>query len=173
MTRDQLRLRWTRAMTPRLSLLAGLRGTHDDDVDTDVARSSRARYATGDVGLQWRWQEEFSLRVAYDYTWQEFDDADQRRHVERRHDFVHLSTPATSPRKERLTMDSDINPEFSDYIHAIARRKALLFGVAIPDRGARDPAVGRAARHLHVVGAGGDRRAVEHRSRWPRPRGGE
>jgi len=73
-TRDQLRLRWTRAMTPRLSLLAGLRGTHDEDVDpvsTFVPRS----YATGDVGLQWRWQEEFSLRVAYDYTWQEFDDA--------------------------------------------------------------------------------------------------
>ena len=32
-------------------------------------------YATGDVGLQWRWQEEFSLQVAYDYTWQEFDDS--------------------------------------------------------------------------------------------------
>lgn len=29
-------------------------------------------------------------------------------------------------------MDSDSNAEFSGYIHAIARRKALLFGVAIP-----------------------------------------
>ena len=29
-------------------------------------------YATGDIGLQWRWQEEFSLRLTYDYTWQEF-----------------------------------------------------------------------------------------------------
>ena len=29
-------------------------------------------------------------------------------------------------------MDSQASPEFSDYIHAIARRKALLFGVAIP-----------------------------------------
>jgi succinoglycan biosynthesis transport protein ExoP len=29
-------------------------------------------------------------------------------------------------------MDSDANPEFSGYIHAIARRKALLFGIAIP-----------------------------------------
>jgi polysaccharide biosynthesis transport protein len=29
-------------------------------------------------------------------------------------------------------MDSDSNPEFSGYIHAIARRKALLFGIAIP-----------------------------------------
>jgi protein tyrosine kinase modulator len=29
-------------------------------------------------------------------------------------------------------MDSDANPEFSGYLHAIARRKALLFGIAIP-----------------------------------------
>ena len=29
-------------------------------------------------------------------------------------------------------MDNDSNPEFSGYLHAIARRKALLFGVAIP-----------------------------------------
>jgi hypothetical protein len=71
--RDQLRLRWTRAMTPRLSLLAGLRGTHDDDVDT--ASTFRPRtYASGDLGLQWRWQQEYALRIAYDYTWQEFRD---------------------------------------------------------------------------------------------------
>jgi hypothetical protein len=75
--RDQLRLRWTRAMTPRLSFLAGLRGTHDDQLDEASGFSSftERSYATGDVGLQWRWQEEFSLRVAYDYTWQEFRDA--------------------------------------------------------------------------------------------------
>ncbi len=29
-------------------------------------------------------------------------------------------------------MDTDANPEFSGYLHAIGRRKALLFGVAIP-----------------------------------------
>lgn len=77
-SRDQLRLRWSRAMTPRLSLVAGLRGTHDEDVDDSVLSTFTERsYATGDLGLQWFWQEEFSLRVAYDYTWQEFDsDAD-------------------------------------------------------------------------------------------------
>ena len=73
-TRDQLRLRWTRDLTPRLSFLAGLRGTHDEDVTQDSSYQPRS-YATGDVGLQWRWQEEFSLRLAYDYTWQDFDDA--------------------------------------------------------------------------------------------------
>ena len=29
-------------------------------------------------------------------------------------------------------MDSDSNPELSGYIHAIARRKAMLLGIAIP-----------------------------------------
>jgi hypothetical protein len=70
-TRDSLRLRFTRAMTPRLSLLGGLRGTHDDAVDPASGLGARS-YATGDIGLQWRWQEEFSLHLAYDYTWQEF-----------------------------------------------------------------------------------------------------
>jgi hypothetical protein len=71
--RDQLRARWTRDMTPRLALLAGLRGTHDDAVDSDSLYQART-YLTGDVGLQWRWQEEFSLRVVFDYTWQDFEN---------------------------------------------------------------------------------------------------
>jgi hypothetical protein len=71
-TRDQLRLRLTRAMTPRLELLAGLRGIHDDEVDDASAFTARS-YATADLGLQWRWQEEFAFRIAADYTWQEFD----------------------------------------------------------------------------------------------------
>jgi hypothetical protein len=74
-TRDQLRLRWTRAMTPRLNFLAGLRGTHDEDVDSASTSFQPRSYATADIGLQWRWQEEFSLRAAFDYTWQEFKDA--------------------------------------------------------------------------------------------------
>ncbi len=77
-SRDQVRLRWNRAMTPRLSLVAGLRGTHDEDLDdSGFSTFTERTYATGDIGLQWFWQEEFSLRVAYDYTWQEFEnDAD-------------------------------------------------------------------------------------------------
>jgi hypothetical protein len=73
-TRDQLRLQLTRAMTPRLELLAGLRGIHDDEVD-DASGFTPRSYATANVGLQWRWQEEFAFRIAADYTWQEFDDA--------------------------------------------------------------------------------------------------
>ena len=72
--REQLRLRWTRDMTPRLQLLAGVRGTRDEGVDPDALFQPRI-YATGDLGLQWHWQEEFSLRLAYDYTWQKFDNS--------------------------------------------------------------------------------------------------
>ena len=53
-TRDQLRVRWTRAMTPRLSLLAGLRGTHDEDVDpvsTFRPRSLRHRRCRAAMAL--------------------------------------------------------------------------------------------------------------------------
>ena len=72
-TRDQLRLRWQRDFTPRLAFLLGVRGTHDESFVEDGLYRPRG-YATGDVGLQWRWREEFSLLAALDYTWQEFDD---------------------------------------------------------------------------------------------------
>lgn len=75
-TRDQLRMRWTRAFTPRLNLLVGLRATRDEDVENTLFTVFTGRkYATGDLGLEWRWQEEYSLRAAYDYTWQEYDDS--------------------------------------------------------------------------------------------------
>jgi len=74
-TRDQLRFRWTRDLTPRLSFLAGVRGTHDEDVNQDQQALRPRSYATGDIGLQWRWQEEFALRVTADYTWQKFQAA--------------------------------------------------------------------------------------------------
>ena len=72
-TRDQLRLSWQRDFTPRLAFLLGVRGSHDESFVEDGLYRPRS-YATGDVGLRWRWREEFSLLVAYEYTWQEFDD---------------------------------------------------------------------------------------------------
>ncbi len=75
-TRDQLRLRWTRAFTPRLNLLAGLRAIRDEDTEDDVFSTfTERKYATADLGLEWRWQEEFSLRAVYDFTWQEYADS--------------------------------------------------------------------------------------------------
>lgn len=71
--RDQLRLSWSRDFTPRLALLVGARGTHDEDLAELTVYRPRS-YATGNVGLSWRWREEFSLLVSYDYTWQKFDE---------------------------------------------------------------------------------------------------
>ncbi|HTU66052.1 MAG TPA: hypothetical protein VMF52_08890 [Steroidobacteraceae bacterium] len=71
--RDQLRLRLVRTMTPRLNLVVGVRGTHDDDVD-DTSTYVPRSYATADFGVEWRWQEEWSVRLAGDYTWQKFDN---------------------------------------------------------------------------------------------------
>lgn len=71
--RDQLRLRLVRAMTPRLNLLVGLRGTHDDDVD-DTSSFVPRSYATADLGIEWRMKEEWSIRLAGDYTWQKFQN---------------------------------------------------------------------------------------------------
>lgn len=76
-TRDQLRLRWTRAFTPRVNLVAGLRATHDADVEDELSTFTERKYATGDLGFEWRWQEEFTLSAAYDYTWQEFEGFDR------------------------------------------------------------------------------------------------
>ena len=71
--RDQLRLRLVRAMTPRLNLLMGLRGTHDDDVD-DTSNFTPRSYATADLGVEWRVKEEWSIRLAGDYTWQKYQN---------------------------------------------------------------------------------------------------
>jgi hypothetical protein len=156
--RDQVRVRWTRDITPRLAFLLGLRGSHDEDIREFSAFRPRS-YATGDIGMQWHWEEEFSLRASYEYTWQKFDDA--------------LVDPATSSGASALPFS--INPcnvdaeghtmeprhtEFSDYVHAIGRRKALMIGVAIPIAVLAVLLSLTLAGHIHIVRAGRDRREV-------------
>jgi hypothetical protein len=58
-----------------MQFLVGLRGSHDEALDDTLPFTERV-YATGNVAFQWRMLEELSLRVAYDYTWQEFSDVD-------------------------------------------------------------------------------------------------
>jgi hypothetical protein len=98
--RDQLRLRLTRAMTPRLNLLVGLRGTHDDDVD-DTSSFIPRSYATADVGLEWRVKEEWSIRLAGDYTWQKYDDsADNAASTGAMASFIYQPLQRTRPRND-------------------------------------------------------------------------
>jgi len=75
--RDQLRLRLDRAVTPRFSFFTGLRGVRDSAVDSASGFRDR-KYATAEIGAQWRILQQLSLTAAVDYAWQEFraqDDA--------------------------------------------------------------------------------------------------
>jgi hypothetical protein len=98
-TRDQLRLRLTRAMTPRLELLAGVRGIHDQEVEEGSGFSPRT-YATADLGLQWRWQEEFAFRLAADYTWQEFDGGEDAKSTGALISFIYQPLQRLRPRND-------------------------------------------------------------------------
>lgn len=98
--RDQLRLRLVRAMTPRLNLLVGVRGTHDDDID-DTSSFIPRSYATADVGLEWRIKEEWSIRLAGDYAWQKYqNDTDPAASTGARATFVYEPLQRTRPRKD-------------------------------------------------------------------------
>ena len=70
--RDQLRGRLNRAITPRFSLFTGLRGVRDEAVDAQSSFQGR-RYAVAEVGMRWRLQQQLSIGVTVDYTWQEFE----------------------------------------------------------------------------------------------------
>jgi hypothetical protein len=98
--RDQLRLRLVRAMTPRFNLLVGLRGTHDEDVD-DTSTFTPRSYATADVGVEWRMKEEWSLRIAGDYTWQKYqNDSDPAKSSGATASIIYQPLQRTRPRKD-------------------------------------------------------------------------
>ncbi len=162
MSRDQLRLQPDARNDPAARAAWPACAAHTTTRSTTTPGFTARSYATADVGLQWRWQEEWSFRFAGDYTWQEFSDAEDDATSTGAMVSVIYQPLQRRPRKERLTMDTDqASPEFSDYIHAIARRKALLFGIAIPIAVLAVLLAVDAAGHLHVLGAGRDRRSVE------------
>jgi hypothetical protein len=70
--RSQLRLRMTRAVQPRLSVIAGLRGTHDQAIRSTTYPDRD--YLTGDLGFDWRITQRWSLVGMYSYIWQEYSD---------------------------------------------------------------------------------------------------
>ena len=155
-----------RDMTPRLAFLAGLRGTHDEDVDPEPSVTGRAATPRATSGLQWHWQEEFSLRAP---TTTPGRNSMTRASIAATSSgamhYRSLSTLATSTRKERLTMDSQ-----ASRIFWLRTRDRAPQGAAVwrrhSHRGARSPAVARLAGYIHLVGAGGDRRDVERAGIW-------
>lgn len=70
--RDQLRLRLTHLFSPRFSIFTGLRGIQDQAVESDALYRKR-KYATSDLGFEWRVLRQLSVMASVDYTWQEFE----------------------------------------------------------------------------------------------------
>lgn len=70
--RNELRLRATRHLTPRVNGSVALRALETSAIDPAATYRDR-RYATGSLGLEWRLRRAWSLLATYDHTWQEFD----------------------------------------------------------------------------------------------------
>lgn len=71
--RNQLRVRMDRDLTQRLALRLGARVSRDEEVDPRGSYPRRD-YAIGEAGLEWRWQQQWSLIGTYNYRWQEYSD---------------------------------------------------------------------------------------------------
>jgi hypothetical protein len=77
--RHQLRLRIDHDVTQRFALRAGARYSRDDEVE-DGTYPSR-KYATGELGFEWRWLRQWSLIGTYNYRWQEYEDEPSDRNA--------------------------------------------------------------------------------------------
>ncbi len=68
-----LRMRLDHDISPRVALVFGVRGAHDEDVDDNSTYPTR-KFAAGDVGFEWRLSRTFSLSATYNRLWQEYED---------------------------------------------------------------------------------------------------
>lgn len=77
--RHQLRLRIDHDVTQRFALRAGARLSRDEQVE-DGTYPTR-KYATGELGFEWRWLRQWSLTGSYEYRWQEYEDEPSDRNA--------------------------------------------------------------------------------------------
>ena len=71
--RHQLRMKIDHDVSPRFSLLFGLRASRDEDIEEDGTYPTR-KYAAADAGFEWRWQRFLAVTATYNYLWQEYAD---------------------------------------------------------------------------------------------------
>jgi hypothetical protein len=72
-TRDQLQFWLSRRFAPMFSMHIGARGIQDRAVG-DASEFRDRKYATGTLGLDWRFTRQFSLVAGYTYVWREYED---------------------------------------------------------------------------------------------------
>ncbi len=71
--RYQLRMRIDHDVSPRVALMLGVRGSHDDDIE-DSSTFARRKYAAAEGGFEWRVLRDFAVTATYSYRWQEYAD---------------------------------------------------------------------------------------------------
>lgn len=75
--RYQLRLRLDHDISPRFAVRAGARLSQDEE--TQEGTYPTRKYATGELGFEWRWLRQWSLVGTYNYRWQEYADEPTNR----------------------------------------------------------------------------------------------
>jgi hypothetical protein len=71
--RYQLRMQINHDVSPRLTLLLGVRGSHDEEIDETGTFPTR-KYAAAEGGFEWRVLRNFAVTGTYGYRWQEYAD---------------------------------------------------------------------------------------------------
>jgi hypothetical protein len=71
--RYQLRMQINHEVSPRVSLLLGARGSHDEEIERGGTFPTR-KYAAAEGGFEWRVLRDFAVTATYSYRWQEYED---------------------------------------------------------------------------------------------------
>ena len=71
--RYQLRMQINHEVSPRVSLMLGARGSHDEDIANTGDFPTR-KYAAAEGGFEWRVLRDFAFTATYSYRWQDYAD---------------------------------------------------------------------------------------------------
>jgi hypothetical protein len=71
--RYQLRMQIHHDVSPRVSLMLGARGSHDDAI-AEASTFVTRKYAAAEGGFEWRVLRNFAVTATYSYRWQEYAD---------------------------------------------------------------------------------------------------
>jgi hypothetical protein len=71
--RYQLRMRIDHEVSPRVSLMFGARGSHDEGIEEADTVPTR-KYAAAEGGFEWRVLRDFAVTATYSYRWQDYSD---------------------------------------------------------------------------------------------------
>ena len=78
--RHQLRVRVDHDISQRVALTIAARGSHDEEIEGGGSYPTR-KFASGEVGLEWRLQRYLALRTTYNRRWQDYADEPDSRNA--------------------------------------------------------------------------------------------